>query len=50
MPSLFLTASQVMWGQWLLMVERERLEVAAIYARGGWMALPVQVVVLGKAA
>lgn len=48
MPDLAQIAEQVMWGQFILLMERERLETAAIYARGGWMRLPVQVVVLGS--
>lgn len=48
MPDLSQIASQIVWGQYLLMQERERLERAALFASGGWMALPVQVVVLGS--
>ena len=48
MLSLLQIATQVAWGQGLLWKERERLEMAAVYARGGWMALPVQVVVFGS--
>ena len=52
MPEVSQIAAQIAFGpiQVILMEEKERLWAAAVYARGGWMVLPVQVVVLGRGA
>ena len=52
MPEFSQIAAQVAFGpiQIMMVEEKERLWAAAVYARGGWMKLPLQVLVLGKVA
>lgn len=50
MPEFSQIAAQIAFGpiQIMMVEEKERLWAAAVYARGGWMVLPLQVVVFGK--
>ena len=50
MPEFSQIAAQIAFGpiQIMMVEEKERLWAAAVYARGGWMVLPLQVVVLGS--
>ena len=49
MAELSQIAAQIAYGPIQEMLKERRIWTAALFARGGWMALPLQVVVFGKA-